>query len=47
LLEQDGIIGSFQDSDIRYYPRRSKEKPIKIRLRHSELLMGISGELTI
>lgn len=47
LLEQDGIIGSFQDNDIRYYPRRPKEQPIKIKLKVNELILGLSGELTI
>lgn len=47
LFEQDGIIGSFQDNDVRYYPRRPKEQPIKIKLKFNELILGLSGELTI
>ncbi|MCL5949643.1 MAG: hypothetical protein M1490_04120 [Candidatus Bathyarchaeota archaeon] len=47
LLQQDGIIGSFQDNGIRYYLRRQSEPPIKIKLNGYEQLLGLNGELTI
>ena len=47
LLQQDGLIGSFQDNDIIYYPRRQSEPPIKIKLNAYEQLLGLNCELTI
>jgi hypothetical protein len=47
LLEQDGIIAKFQDSDIRYFPRRRNEQPRKIKVNANKLLLGLPNELTI
>ena len=47
LSEQSGLIGSFQDNDIRYLPRQTDEVPIKVKIESSELILGLSNELVV
>jgi len=41
LLEQPGPIGRFQDSDIRYRPRRNDEEPISVKMIDFEPILGL------
>lgn len=45
LYQSPGLIGEFQDQDIRYSPRRSDEKPISIKMSLSEPILGLGDEL--
>lgn len=45
LLQQPGPIGSFQDSDIRYRPRRNDEEPISVQMVACESILGLCREL--
>jgi len=45
LLEQPGLIGKFQDSDIRYRPRRIDEKPVSVKMAAFEPILGLCSEL--
>lgn len=45
LLQQSGIIGEFQDNDIRYLPRRIDEESILVTMRSFESILGLSSEL--
>ena len=47
LNTQYGVVGNFQDHDIRYMPTRSEEEPIQIRMRFSEPIIGLEEELLI
>lgn len=47
LLEQSGQIGSFQNSDIRYRPRRVDEEPISVKMEAFEPILGLCGELMV
>ena len=47
LLEQPDVIGEFQDDDIRYWPRRSNEKPIKVKMKFPKPIIGLSEELVV
>lgn len=46
LNEQDGIIGNFQDKDIRYKPRKTTEKPFKVAMTFANI-MGLKEELIV
>lgn len=44
LNQQPGIIGSFQDKDIRYNPRKTTEKPFNVTMTFPNI-MGLIKEL--
>ena len=46
LNQQPGIVGSFQDKDIRYKPRKTTEEPFKIAMTVSNII-GLSEELIV
>lgn len=45
LDEQAGIIGTFQDDDIRYRSKRDDEEPIIIKMSQTESLLGINNQI--
>ena len=45
LFEQPGLIGKFQDEDIRYRPRRTDEEPISVKMVSFESILGLCSEL--
>jgi hypothetical protein len=47
LNSQSGVVRTFQDKDIRYAPRRSKEEPIKVKITIPAAIMGLENELEI
>jgi hypothetical protein len=46
LCEQPGIVGSFQDKDIKYLPKRADEDAILVRINSHEPILGLANELT-
>lgn len=47
LLDQPGLIGGFQDDDIKYWPRRVNEEPILLKMKSFEPVLGLCSELPI
>jgi hypothetical protein len=47
FYNQPGIVGTFQDEEIRYLPRRPDEIPILLKIRCSEQIIAMPTELTI
>jgi hypothetical protein len=47
LANAEGVIGGFQDKDVRYKPRTVAEQPIKIVMTFSKPIMGLSEDLMI
>ena len=47
INEQNGIAGRFQDSDIRYKPRRLNEPHIKVTMIFPKSIMGLKKELLV
>lgn len=47
LYEQPGLISKFQNSDIKYWPRRANEEPIPVKMISFEAILGLCGELTV
>jgi hypothetical protein len=47
LYEQPGVIGAFQEKNIRYNLRRSNEDPIKVKIACPQVVQGIPTELNI
>ena len=47
INEQNGIIGSFQDKDIRYRPRKLNEEQFKVTMSFPKSIMGLSEELFV
>jgi len=45
LLKQKGLISEFQDSDIKYYPRREDEEPILVKMARHENILGLCSEI--
>jgi hypothetical protein len=45
LRDQPGPVGSFQDIDIRYHPRRANELPVHVVVRTSVALEGLPEAL--
>jgi len=45
LYGQTGIVGAFQDNDIRYRPKRNDEEPIIIKMSQTENLLGIRNQI--
>lgn len=46
LYDQEGVVGSFQDSDIRYSPRWDEEDPITVIIEGSIPILGFPKEFT-
>jgi hypothetical protein len=46
LYQQPGVIGSFQDKDVRYKPRKTTEQPFKVAMTFSNI-MGLNVELIV
>ena len=46
LNQQPGLIGSFQDKDVRYKPRKTTEKSFKVAMTFPNI-MGLSEELIV
>lgn len=47
LYQQPGLVGKFQDDDIRYSPRRHGEKPISVSKIFPEEILGLGNELIV
>ena len=47
LLEQSGVIGEFQDDDIRYWPRRLDEQEMRVKMKFPKPIMGLPEELVV
>ena len=47
LYQQKGVVGSFQDPDVIYRPRRSAEQPLEVKVNFPKGLMGLSQDLII
>ena len=45
LYEQNGVIGRFQDDDIRYYRRREDEAPLSITVRGADSILGLDTSI--
>ena len=45
LYEGEGIIGEFQEPDIRYRPRNAEENPIRVRRTTESSILGLPTEL--
>jgi hypothetical protein len=45
LYHQEGLIGTFQDNDIRYHPKRSDEEPISVLMNYSKPILGFCNKL--
>jgi len=46
LYQQPGVVGKFQDDDIKYRPRRTDEEPFSVRMGSFETILGLCSELT-
>ena len=47
LYNQPGIVGDFQEKDIRYSRRHPDEKPIENTLKGKDEILGLSKSLLI
>lgn len=47
INEQEGIVGNFQDKDVRYRARKSNEQEIKLVLDYPKLILGLKKELSV
>lgn len=47
LYQQPGIIGGFQDTGIRYFPRKSDEPIISVTISQSGKLLGLPKALNV
>jgi len=47
LLGQPGVVGKFQDADIKYLPRRAREQPIYLKMSFPETILGLNDELVV
>ena len=47
LNKQPGIVGNFQDKDIRYKPRKITEKPFTVAITAPNTIMGLTEELIV
>jgi hypothetical protein len=45
LYRQDGVLGQFQDSDIRYTPRSKNEEPVRVQLTWQARPLGVPDML--
>jgi hypothetical protein len=47
LNQQEGLIGGFQDKDVRYRPTRPNEQRFKVIMTFSNPIMGLSQEVSV
>lgn len=47
LYAVPGMVGAFQEEDIRYAPRRGDELPVSCRVRSSVTLLGVPDQLWV
>jgi len=47
LLQQHGIVGEFQDNDIRYLPKRVDEGSITVTMKSFEPILGLTSKLLV
>jgi hypothetical protein len=47
LNEKDGLMGDFQDKDVRYRPIRTSEATLKVTFTNPYPIMGLSDELFV
>ena len=45
INQQEGIVGRFQDSDIRYRPTRPTEQQLRVVMTFPQQIMGLNKEL--
>ena len=45
LYKQSGVIGRFQDDDIRYYRKREDEAPLTITVRGADSILGLDASI--
>jgi hypothetical protein len=45
LQEQKGLIGEFQEEDVRYVPRRAEEEPITVNIAWQQKPLGVPEQL--
>lgn len=47
INQQEGIVGRFQDNDIRYRPTRTNEEKFRVFFDFTQPIMGLSQQLSI
>lgn len=47
INQQEGIVGRFQDNDIRYRPTKPNEQQLRVVMTSSQQIMGLNEELNI
>jgi hypothetical protein len=47
ISQQEGLIGAFQDKDVRYRPTRPNEQPFRVMMTFPQSIMGLTEELLI
>ncbi len=47
MNQQEGIVGCFQDKDIRYRPTRPDEQQFRVVMAFSQQIMGLNKELVV
>ena len=47
LNKQKGIVGRFQDKDVRYKPRRQNERQIRVTMAFPKSIMGLKEVLVV
>ena len=47
FYEHPGVVGSFQNDDIRYKPRKPDEQSFLIKVNNSDLVMGLAEQVVI
>jgi hypothetical protein len=47
LYAQPGVVGAFQDKNIRYDPRLQDESPVRVSINCPQVVQGIPSELII
>jgi hypothetical protein len=45
LYSQAGIVGTFQDKGIRYFPRTEEEEPIRVKVDCPPFLLGMPNQI--
>lgn len=45
LRKQEGLVGTFQDEDVRYVQRRPDEEPIRVKLTWKKKPIGVPDQL--
>jgi hypothetical protein len=47
LNERPGVVGSFQDGDVRYGPRRKNEHSVKAVISFPKTIFGLKEEILV